>query len=510
MFSIQSDKEFPMKVFQFQLHILLNGMLLLCVLSAGAGSLPPKDILFKAVDTLIATAKEKKADIYLPETFSEGMEYYQEAEELYQNKEEKADVDEAIRNAILKFEKAIDETKVASVFFTETMVARVDAEKVNAPLLDPITWKKAENKFKDAAEDLEDGDSNNAKERGKEAEKLYRNAELKAIQSRYLKDVWGLLARANKLGVDEYAPITLNKAIMLEKKSAALLHLHRYDQTEAAQLAKQAEYEAKHAIYLAKYIKRLDEEDHTFEMVLLTMEGPLQKIAQTLDMTAEFDQGIEVPANNIVAGIEKIQQNNTILSQTLEREKNKYSQTLITKNAEITALQTQLETMGKQLSKLSSTKEQLKQEVEQERIRREKIARISSSFLPSEGKALLDGEHVIIRLYGLTFPPGKFVIEPQYFNLLSKVKNAFAEFPGCRIIIEGHTDSRGGEDINQKLSENRADAVRAYIIANSNITAERIQAVGYGENRPVASNETEEGQAKNRRIDVVIQPGTAK
>ena len=117
-----------------------------------------------------------------------------------------------------------------------------------------------------------------------------------------------------------------------------------------------------------------------------------------------------------------------------------------------------------------------------------------------------DGENVIIRLYGLTFPIGKSTIEPQYFSLLTKVQNAFSEFPDCKVIIEGHTDSQGSDIANQRLASERAEAVKQYILANTNIPSARIQAIGYGESRPIASNETQEGRAKNRRIDVVIQP----
>ncbi|MBA4366467.1 MAG: hypothetical protein C0403_02390, partial [Desulfobacterium sp.] len=158
------------------------------------------------------------------------------------------------------------------------------------------------------------------------------------------------------------------------------------------------------------------------------------------------------------------------------------------------------------LNRLASSEEKLKFEIEQEKIYKEKINRISASFSTDEGKALLDGNNVLIRLYGLNFPSGKSDIKPQFFGLLSKLKNAFSEFSDCLITIEGHTDSIGSDSINQKLSEDRAEAIRQYIIANSNISWDRIKATGYGETRPVASNETPEGQAKNRRIDVVIQP----
>jgi OOP family OmpA-OmpF porin len=78
------------------------------------------------------------------------------------------------------------------------------------------------------------------------------------------------------------------------------------------------------------------------------------------------------------------------------------------------------------------------------------------------------------------------------------------------VTIEGHTDSYGGDDLNQKLSEDRANAVRQYFIANMNLKAEDVEAVGYGESRPIANNETPEGRARNRRIDIVIQTQIAR
>jgi outer membrane protein OmpA-like peptidoglycan-associated protein len=150
--------------------------------------------------------------------------------------------------------------------------------------------------------------------------------------------------------------------------------------------------------------------------------------------------------------------------------------------------------------------EELREEVQWQRIRREKMNRISASFSPEEGDILLDGDNVIIRLYGLTFPVGKSTIEPQYFSLLTKVQRALAEFPDGQVIVEGHTDSQGSDIDNQRLAAERAQAVKQYILANTDIPSARIEAVGYGESRPIASNDTPEGRAKNRRIDVVIQP----
>jgi outer membrane protein OmpA-like peptidoglycan-associated protein len=73
------------------------------------------------------------------------------------------------------------------------------------------------------------------------------------------------------------------------------------------------------------------------------------------------------------------------------------------------------------------------------------------------------------------------------------------------VIAEGHTDATGSAAYNQKLSERRADAVRRYLV-NGGIGAERIQTEGFGESRPVASNETADGRAQNRRVELRILP----
>ena len=91
-------------------------------------------------------------------------------------------------------------------------------------------------------------------------------------------------------------------------------------------------------------------------------------------------------------------------------------------------------------------------------------------------------------------------------DLLGKVEKAIDVFPRSELIIEGHTDSFGGDDFNQKLSQERAESVQQYMINAMRIPTYRLIATGYGETRPVASNETEAGRARNRRIDIVIKP----
>jgi outer membrane protein OmpA-like peptidoglycan-associated protein len=90
--------------------------------------------------------------------------------------------------------------------------------------------------------------------------------------------------------------------------------------------------------------------------------------------------------------------------------------------------------------------------------------------------------------------------------LLDKVRRAAAVFPSSQIVIEGHTDSYGGDEANMALSRRRAEAVSAYLATELGVPAVRLSAVGYGETQPIANNETPQGRERNRRIDVLIEP----
>jgi len=77
-------------------------------------------------------------------------------------------------------------------------------------------------------------------------------------------------------------------------------------------------------------------------------------------------------------------------------------------------------------------------------------------------------------------------------------------FPNSRLMVEGHTDDLGERTTNMRLSEKRALAVMQYLREAMSIPAERIQAIGYGPDKPIGTNTTKEGRAKNRRIDIII------
>ncbi len=104
-------------------------------------------------------------------------------------------------------------------------------------------------------------------------------------------------------------------------------------------------------------------------------------------------------------------------------------------------------------------------------------------------------------LQGINFKTGSADILEESYSELDKVFNSLEAFPKVKITIEGHTDSRGSATANKILSNERAKSVRSYLISKG-ISPKRIQAVGYGESRPIASNKTDIGKKKNRRIEI--------
>lgn len=109
-----------------------------------------------------------------------------------------------------------------------------------------------------------------------------------------------------------------------------------------------------------------------------------------------------------------------------------------------------------------------------------------------------------IAFRGINFETAKAIILPESYPILDEAAKILKDNPGIRVEIGGHTDSRGSEAYNQKLSQQRAEAVRLYLIQNHSIEPNRLLAKGYGESQPVAPNDTEENMAKNRRVEFII------
>lgn len=133
-----------------------------------------------------------------------------------------------------------------------------------------------------------------------------------------------------------------------------------------------------------------------------------------------------------------------------------------------------------------------------------RFERVQSLFNETEANVYRQKNNVLISVHGFKFPVGSAEIRPDNFGLMNKIVQAIEEFKSARISVSGHTDSTGSADANKILSENRARNVAKFFVEVGGIDAKRIQAQGYGQEKPVASNQTAEGRALNRRVEILI------
>jgi outer membrane protein OmpA-like peptidoglycan-associated protein len=108
-----------------------------------------------------------------------------------------------------------------------------------------------------------------------------------------------------------------------------------------------------------------------------------------------------------------------------------------------------------------------------------------------------------VTLYGITFDFDKVDIKPESKSQLDEIAKVLATNAGLKLKVIGYTDNKGTADHNLKLSQQRADAIVSALVRNYGIAADRLSAIGAGSNAPVASNDTEEGRAKNRRVELL-------
>jgi len=125
--------------------------------------------------------------------------------------------------------------------------------------------------------------------------------------------------------------------------------------------------------------------------------------------------------------------------------------------------------------------------------------RIAKGAVPLYDRMMSDGKFIT---YGITFDVGKATIKPESMGEINRIVQLMNENPSLRFSVEGHTDSTGNATSNQTLSEQRSQAIVDKLV-ELGIAKDRLTAVGKGQNSPIADNTTDEGRAKNRRVEFV-------
>lgn len=454
-----------------------------------------RDTFFKNADDALAVARGADAEFLAPRSFERGQKAYAAAEQALERGRNIDTVRSRAAEAEQYFAEAARTAELARTALAQALKSRDDGSKAGAPSRSKPLWDDAQETLGEAIRYLERGDLKAAKNKEIEAISLYRDAELGAIKSQYLSETRRLLDDADKARVGRYAPLTLEKARQLLAQAERELNENRYDTDLPRSLAQQANYEARHAIYLAEIVARIRDKELTAEELVLEWERPLQRISGAADMVPAMANGPAELTDSLVEFIEN-----------LRSENQHYQQEISENQVRLADMEAEISALDEKLGGATAERAALVQRLEAQARVRAQFEEVEKIFTRDEARVLREGNNIILRLVGLTFDSGQSAIKPENFDLLAKVDKAIDIFPRSELLIEGHTDSYGSDDLNMRLSQARAEAVRQYLISAMGIQEFRAIATGYGETNPVANNETEEGRARNRRIDIIIRP----
>jgi OOP family OmpA-OmpF porin len=470
-------------------------LVLCCAWGAALAQQELRATLFAEADRALAAARAANAELLAPTAFNRGLEAYAAAENDLARGRNMERVRTALANAVNAFDTSVQAAEIASVNLASLIKTRADASNAHADRFAAEQWSRASQLFDAAARRLESGDIRGARSRADEAEALYRDAELIAIKAQYLSQTRALLAQAEQMRVPRLAPNTFAKARGLLEQAEVELENNRYDTDLPRSLAQQANYEARHAIYLAQLIDRMRNDGRSLEDIVLSYEKPLAQIGAAADIAVQLDNGVAPVTEQLVAYVEGLRERAAQVESDLAASR-----------LRIAELEEEIRSLDEQLGGVSQERITLIQRLEAEERLRDQFATVENLFTREEARVSREGNRIVIRLVGLTFGSGEATVAPAHRGLLEKVRQAADVFPRSQIVIEGHTDSYGSDEANLALSRRRAEAVSAYLSNELGVPALRLSAVGYGETQPIANNETPQGRARNRRIDVIIEP----
>jgi len=258
---------------------------------------------------------------------------------------------------------------------------------------------------------------------------------------------------------------------------------------------------------LAEQIMQWRKKPDSYEQLILKNRDEHLDMARALGLPIKAsDPMADIDAAQIIQAIEQqraeVHEQGQKYQQQLSMLEAEYQQQLADKTDEL-----RNELGQQQGAEMSEMKEAFRAKLERETFETRRQQQLAEMFKKDEAEIFANVDSsLLLRLTALQFGSGSTGINKKYYDLLSRVRNGLDLYPERKIVIEGHTDNRGEPDVNQRLSLKRAETVRDFLIA-AGMDGSRLKALGYGEVRPVASNDYERGLAMNRRIDIVIQAG---
>ncbi|KPJ79010.1 MAG: hypothetical protein AMJ54_00690 [Deltaproteobacteria bacterium SG8_13] len=444
--------------------------------------------LIQKLEMDVTSARQDQVNVLSPAWFEKSETSLRAAKAEMKKGGELSDILEYIAEGRAQLLTARDKSQLSRSVLPDVIQNRKLARDAGAPSLGE-DYTKVEAQFIGLTRAIEKDNITYAKKGREKVSDEYRRLEIRAIKVRTIGEVRGLLQRAKREKTFKIAPKTYQEAQRQLTAADEFITKNPYAKDEMRRKAQAALFSAKRHLEIARQAGELEEMQP--EPLALLIEKDLHSIASKLPAPDMRDRDFDTQVENIVGSVAALQyERSAMLEKVSDQQK----------------LTDQLQARLAELEGKSKAEQTAKERLLAEKQFNELFEKVRTYFEPREAEVYKREGQLVIRLKAMEFPVGQSIILPKNYSLLSKVQRAVRTFDDVDLIIEGHTDSTGSEEVNDLLSEQRADAVRQYLVANETLAFDKIIAVGYGSHRPLASNKTEKGRAINRRIDLIITP----
>ncbi len=451
--------------------------------------------LNQASQLLEKAAKDDLA-FYAPEQIKAAQSAFDDA--LKQAKTGKSSTDNTAKETVDRVNAAIVQSNKAKYAFEEVFDARRKALSVNGDSLVSERFNDSEKQLKKMLAWLELGEDEKAKRDINELKNKYLAIELTALKTNMLSLAKSAIAMASKEDLDDVTPILFAQAQDEYQLALNTLEADRSNTQKANVHSNRAIWLIKRAQGISEMNKYFEDAKFSEEQKLIWYQEQLEYAFSPITANLPFNQ----PNKEVIAYAHKtLTQKRDEIQMTSQRADNLNNE-LITLEATSKDRESRL-ARDKDQAILSAQME-LEKEQQAKREDNARFAGIQSLFNEEEAAVYRQLDNVLIRAQGFSFKPGSSEIESSNFVLLNKINDAISRFPNSKIVVSGHTDATGSAELNLALSKNRALTVANFMSQVGNIDVNRIESTGFGKEKPVASNETVEGRAQNRRVEILI------
>ena len=516
----------------------------------------PQDpsVAMAQLEAKLVEGRRDQLNVLSPTWFAKAEGSLGEARKINESKGEIARIGESASRGLTEIRQAEEIGRIVATAIPEAIEARKMARTAGATGFGQ-EYAAVEKRFLALTRDVENNDLKGAKKGQAAVAEAFHVLEIRAIKETILGDTRKILDQAEEEGARKLAPELYAEAQQEFASVEEFIASNPYATEEMQKRGNVALFKANRLLEITRQTERL----RGMEPIEITLwyEGYLQQASEALGAPDMGDKTFDVQVSNIVGSITSLVEDLNFLAekasdqqQAMDTMRMRYPQEIeelkktnaSDKEAMKSRYETEIEGLTDRIASLEGQSReeaarvatlQGEQRAERERVEAEAIAErerieaqkrtaeerlaaerrfnalyneVQALFTKDEAECYKQGNRMVIRLRGMTFPVGQAIIMPENYPLLSKVQRAVRTFTEPQVTIEGHTDSTGTQEFNEHLSQQRADSVREYLLANNVVPSEHVVAAGFGSSRPLAPNTTAEGRAANRRIDVVITP----